>query len=125
MPVRLIAAPIEVEFDEPPLLQKKPGCPDAFLWDGERYQIVEKIAEWHDYRRRGRMARNMSPAHAAVATRRGSWGVGRDYYRIRTDSDRIFDIYYDRAPQDAGNRTGSWFLFREWDPESSYDPGGR
>jgi hypothetical protein len=125
MPVRFIAAPIEVEFDEPPLLRKKPGCPDAFLWDGERYKIVEKIAEWHDYRRRGRMARNMSPAHAAVAARRGSWGVGRDYYRIRTDSDRIFDIYFDRAPQDAGDRMGSWFLFREWDPESSHDSSGR
>jgi hypothetical protein len=113
LPVRFIGEPVEVEFDEPPLLQKKPGCPDAFLWHGESYPIVEKLAEWHDYRRRGRMARNMTPGHAAVASQRGSWGVGRDYFRVRTASGRIFDIYYDRAPHDAGDRSGSWFLFRE------------
>jgi hypothetical protein len=113
LPFRFIGEPITVEFDEPPLLQKKPGCPAAFLWDGERYPIVEKLAEWHDYRRRGRMARNMSPAHAAIASQRGSWGVGRDYYRVRTASSRVFDMYYDRAPQDAGDRMGRWFLFRE------------
>jgi hypothetical protein len=112
-PVRFVGVSIEIEFDAPPLLQKKPGCPDAFVWQGERYRIVEKLGEWHDYRRRGRMARNMSPDHAAVASRRGSWGVGRDYYRVRTAGGRLFDIYYDRAPQDAGDRVGSWFLFRE------------
>jgi hypothetical protein len=113
LPARFIGVPIQAEFDEPPLLQKKPGCPDAFVWDGVRYRILEKTAEWHDYRRRGRMARNMSPAHATVASGRGSWGVGRDYFRVKTDSGRVFDIYYDRAPQDAANRAGGWFLFRE------------
>lgn len=113
LPFRFIGEPITVEFDEPPLLQKKPGCPNAFFWDGERYPIVEKLAEWHDYRRRGRMARNMSPAHAAIASQRGSWGVGRDYFRVRAACGRVFDLYYDRAPQDAGDRMGSWFLFRE------------
>jgi hypothetical protein len=59
------------------------------------------------------MTSNMRPEHAAVAERRGSWGVGRDYYRVLTDSGRIFDIYYDRAPKDAGRRKGAWFLYRE------------
>jgi hypothetical protein len=71
------------------------------------------MSEWHDYQRRGRMARNMKPAHATIAERRGSWGVGQDYYRIKTDRDRIFDIYYDRAPKDANRRKGHWFVYRE------------
>jgi hypothetical protein len=59
------------------------------------------------------MAQNMQPAHAAAAERRGSWGVGRDYYRVRTAGGRLFDIYFDRAPKDAGHRKGAWFLYRE------------
>lgn len=112
-PLRFIDEPIEVHFDRPPVLEKKPGCPDAFVWDGESYRIVEMLAEWHDYSRKGRMATNMRPDHAAAAERRGSWGVGRDYYRVRTDSGRIFDLYYDRAPKNARNRKGAWVLFRE------------
>ena len=115
-PLRFIQEPIEVSFDHPPALEKKPGCPNRFSWGEARFEIVEMLAEWHDYRRRGRMGRNMSPEHAATAARRGSWGVGLDYYRVRTDSGRIFDLYYDRAPVDAGRRKGAWFLERELTP---------
>ncbi|HBY95886.1 MAG TPA: hypothetical protein DEP84_18350, partial [Chloroflexi bacterium] len=64
-PLRFIDEPVEVHFDRPPVLEKKPGCPDEFVWDGERYRIVEMLSEWHDYGRRGRMATNMRPDHAA------------------------------------------------------------
>ncbi len=71
------------------------------------------LSEWHDYRRRGNMARNMRPSHAALASQRGSWGVGQDYYRVRTSEGRIFDIYYDRAPKGSDERKGGWFVYRE------------
>jgi hypothetical protein len=61
-------------------------------------------------RRRGRMSNNMRPAHASRASRLGSWGVGRFYFRVKVDDGRIFEIYYDRAPADADNRKGAWFL---------------
>lgn len=110
---RFIAEPIEAVFDRPPVLEKKPNCPNAFIWRGETYRIVEKLREWHDYARRGRMARNMQPQHAAVAAGRGSWGVGRDYFRVRVESGQAFDIYYDRAPKGPDARKGAWFLYRE------------
>ncbi len=112
-PLRFISEPIEAHFDRPPALEKRPGCPDAFTWRKERYPVVEKLAEWHDYRRRGNMAVNMRPQHAARASRRGSWGVGRDYFRVRVADGRIFELYYDRAPEDVDHRKGGWFLFRE------------
>ena len=112
-PLRFIGEPIQVEFDQPPALEKRPGCPDQFAWRGETYRIAELLSEWHDYARRGRMARNMRPTHAAAAARRGSWGVGRDYYRVRTDSGQVFDLYYDRAPRSVDDRKGSWVLYRE------------
>jgi len=116
-PLHFINEPIEVGFDRPPALEKKPGCPNRFTWRGATYQIVELLSEWHDYRRKGRMARNMQPAHAEVASSRGSWGVGQDYYRVRTSTAQVFDIYYDRAPLDVDRRKGSWFLYRELNPQ--------
>jgi hypothetical protein len=110
---RFIDEPIEAHFDQPPMLEKKPGCPVAFTWRGETYRIVQMVREWHDYARRGRMARNMMPQHAAVASGRGSWGVGRDYFRVRVESGQVFDIYYDRAPKGSAARKGAWFLYRE------------
>ena len=112
-PVQFIGEPIQARFDRPPALEKKPGCPDGFVWCGEAYPIVEILSEWHDYSRRGRMAHNMQPQHAAVASRRGSWGVGRDYFRVRTGTGRTFDLYYDRSPTAGGGRKGAWFLYRE------------
>jgi hypothetical protein len=129
-PLRFIGDAVEVEFNTPPLFTKKPGCPDRFIWRSAEYQIVEKVGEWKDFVRRGRMARNMSTEHAAAAASRGSWGVGRFYFRVVTDQGRVFDLYYDRSPKDASDRSGSWFLDRELieaDPHSKIgglDAGG-
>ncbi len=112
-PLRFIASQIEVEFDVPPSLEKKPGCPDRFVWKKEMYQVTEKIGEWQETSRRGSMAHNMRAEHAAMAEVRGSWGVGRHYFRVRTLSKQVFDLYYDRAPKNADNRKGAWFLYRE------------
>lgn len=112
-PLRFIDEPIDVQFDEPPLLEKKPGCPDRFVWRDKTYEIIALLSEWHDYGRRGRMARNMTPEHTETALQRGSWGVGRFYFRVRTDTRQVFDIYYDRAPQSIEDHKGSWFLYRE------------
>lgn len=113
IPIHFIGEPVEALFDQAPALEKKPGLPQGFRWQGQTYLIAELLSEWHDYRRRGRMARNMQPQHADHATLRGSWGVGQDYYRVRTTGGQIFDLYYDRAPQDASRRKGGWFLDKE------------
>lgn len=117
-PIRFIGEEIEVEHDRPPLLEKQPGCPDRFAWRGETRRVAEKLAEWQDFSRRGRMARNMRPAHQATAERRGSWGVGRFFFRVRVAGGRIFDLYYDRAPKSAAARKGAWFIYQELQDEA-------
>ena len=112
-PVRFINEPIEPYFNIPPTLEKKSGCPDRFIWRNEEYVVEDLISEWHDYQRRGRMQQNMKATNRATASRKGSWGVGQDYYRIKTLGDRIFDIYYDRSPKGSDNRKGEWFVYRE------------
>lgn len=112
-PMRFIDEPIVALFDSPPLYEKSPTCPDGFVWNGETFRISELLAEWKDFRRRGRMSNNMIPVHSSRAERIGSWGVGRFFFRVRTGEGRIFDIYFDRAPVDAGDRKGRWVLFGE------------
>ena len=105
--------PITVTFDRELILEKTPFCPGTFTWRGDTYKIVEMLSTWVDNRRRGRMARNMQPQHAAVAANRGSWGVGRYYFRVRVEGGRVFELYYDRAPKDADARKGTWILYGE------------
>lgn len=113
LPLSFIDEPIEVYYRQQPALEKSPTCPDAFTWREQVYPIEEMLETWVDYTRRGRMARNMMPAHAATASRRGSWGVGRFHFRVRVVGGRIFQLYYDRAPESAGDRKGHWFLLGE------------
>jgi len=121
--------PIEPIFDTPPAREKTPDCPNGFVWEEKTYRVIEMLSAWSDFTRRGKMARNMRPAHAAVASGRGSLNVGRFYFRVRvmlssssiafplgtaeqTES-QIFDIYYDRAMKNVDERKGQWFVYRE------------
>lgn len=112
-PLQFINEHIEVQHPVTPLLEKKPGAPATFFWRGETYTIVEIINEWHDYTRRGRMNRNMTSEHSRRASQRGSWGVGRDYFRVRTQDGKFFDLCFDRSPKNVDDRQGNWFLEKE------------
>jgi hypothetical protein len=112
-PLKFIGEEIEVVFDKPPLLEKTPSCPDGFVWGGGIYRVTEILNEWRDFSRRGKMGKTIKPARLARAVVKGSWGVGRFYFRVRLEDGRIFDLYYDRAVKDVDHRKGSWFLYRQ------------
>jgi hypothetical protein len=112
-PLTFIGEKITPCFFESPAFSKRPPCPDGFYWRGDSYAITRSLEEWVDFTRRGRQARNMQPKHAAVATNRGSWGVGRYHFHVCVEGGRMFHIYYDRAPKDVDNRTGDWYLVSE------------
>jgi hypothetical protein len=107
--------PIAVTFESEPLLEKRPGLPAAFIWRENFYKITKLIKEWHDYTKRGKMEEFYSEnvyVPQMKSEKRGSWGVGRDYYRVLTDSGEIFDIYYDRKPV-GQKRKGEWILLKK------------
>ena len=110
---RFISELISVNFSVPPLYSKKPPCPDGFTWRDKDYKITECLSEWKDYSRTGRSAHNMQEKHTQTAKRHGSWGVGKYFFDVRTDSGRDFRIYFDRAPKDAFDREGHWILLSE------------
>ncbi len=112
-PIHFLDEPITVAWDSPPTFEKTPPCQQRFTWRGADYPILESLAEWSDFTRRGRAARNMRPEHAATAAGRGSLGVGRFFFRVRVQSGQIFDIYYDREIKSADDRKGHWVIYRE------------
>ena len=112
-PKSFISETIEVIFDQTPTFEKKPPCPDGFIWRDEGYRIVELLSEWSDFQRRGRYSRNMRPENIKKTLRRGSIGVGRFYFQVKTDRGGIFELYYDRVVKNSDERKGEWMLFRE------------
>ena len=112
-PIKFIGEEVEILFDKPPARSKQPGCPDGFIWQGETFRVAKLLNEWRDFSRRGRFTRNMQPHNQRKAVRRGSFGVGRFYFRVQVEGGRIFEIYYDRAPKNVDDKLGSWSLFRE------------
>ena len=116
-PIHFLDQPIEVLFDTPSVREKTPDCPNGFIWEEKTYRVLEMLASWSDFKRRGKMARNMRPEHAAVAANRGSLNVGRFYFRVKVDTNQIFDIYYDRAMKSVDDRKGQWFVYRELEEE--------
>ena len=125
-PIHFYDDPIEVLFDEPPIREKAPHCPNGFIWRGQTYRVAASLSEWADFTRRGRAAKNMRPEHAAVAAGRSSLNVGRYYFLVRAllsssstagqqnaGQTQIFDLYYDRAMKNVDDRKGQWVLYRE------------
>ncbi len=116
IPTRFIDDEVEVEFERPPVLLKDPHAPDAIRWRNQRLKIEAVLSRWFDFGRKGRKAKNMKPGHLEMARQRGSWGVGRFFFRVQVSDGRVFDLYYDRAPKDADDRLGRWVLWRELEP---------
>jgi hypothetical protein len=119
-PIHFLDEHIDVIFNVPPIHEKSPHCPNGFVWNDQTYQVIESLSEWSDFSRTGRMAKNMRPEHAEVASTRGSLNVGRFYFRVKTMSSsataaqaQIFDIYYDRAMKSVDKRKGEWFVYQE------------
>jgi len=119
IPIHFYDEPIEVLFNEPPIREKAPHCPNGFIWNDKTYRIITAaLSEWTDFTRRGKMTKNMRPAHAATASTRGSLNVGRYYFRVQVQTQQVFDIYYDRAMKNVDDRKGQWFIYRELEKEN-------
>ena len=113
VPIAFIDEEIEALFDQPPLHSKKPDPPDGIHWRGEDHRVRKLISSWVDHGRKGRMAKNMKPHNLRRAAKHGSWGVGKFYFRLMVQGGRVFDLYYDRAAEAAGDRAGKWIIWRE------------
>lgn len=110
-----IGEEIEPVFAQEPELEKKAGAPTGFKWRGQDHSIRRVVKEWHEYdqsRPGGGWDAGRPPFGQRNVMKRGSWGFGKDFYRVLLEDGRLVDIYYDRRPK-GKNRKGRWVLFRE------------
>ncbi|MBI5869022.1 MAG: hypothetical protein HZB43_12180 [candidate division Zixibacteria bacterium] len=79
--------------------------PVSFVWKGTEYQVTEILLSWFDW--------GFPPG----ASQR-DWRTRRhrNYYRVRTNTGELFELYLDRATP-SGN--SEWFLYQRLDPEKS------
>ena len=73
--------------------------PQSFTWENRDYEVAEILLAWMDW------------GFPQGSTQR-DWRSRRhrNYYRVRTDSGQIFEIYHDRGPTGGG---GAWYLFQQ------------
>lgn len=81
---------IEVVRDE------KTKNPVSFVWRHRQYKIKEVIACWPDY----------SHSKSGAKTKRWWQRRHRNYYRVLTEEDEVFEIYFDR-----GAKEPEWILY--------------
>jgi len=81
---------IEVAQDE------KTKKPVSFIWRGAEYKVKEIIAFWPDF----------SYPKSGAKKKRWWQRKHRNYYRILTEQDEVFEIYFDR-----GSKKEIWILY--------------
>jgi hypothetical protein len=74
--------------------------PVSFHWNATEYRISEIWAEWQD------------AGFGSIPAGRGKWWQRRhrNYFRVVTDSNEVFEIYLDR-----GGKRPQWYLYRQVD----------
>ena len=78
------------------VLDQKTKSPVSFVWENKEYKIKEVIAYWPDY------------SYSKSGPKRKKWWQRRhrNYYRVLTDEDQVFEIYLDR-----GSKEEEWILY--------------
>ncbi len=99
--------------------RRDPPAPLSFTLQGQVFDVLEVLQEWWDYTNLSPAQRTYRPSYHRSSARRGSFGLGRHYFRVRT-SCGVFLIYYDRRPTPS-SRGGSWVVVSRAPPA---DPAG-
>lgn len=74
--------------------------PISFVWRGRKYEIKEVIAFWPDF------------SYPKSGAKRKRWWQRkhRNYYRVLTEEEEVFEIYFDR-----GSKKEAWILYTKLD----------
>ena len=81
----------------------EPAQPVAFDWQGTSYDVADILHQWFDW-------------GFGAGTPRRTWRTRRHrtYFRLRTTSDEVFEMYADRG---TGSQRPVWYLYQRLDPD--------
>ena len=78
--------------------------PAAFTLEGQRHSIVEIMASWADY-----------GFGSGSGTRPRWWQRHhRNYYRVLTSEEEVYEIYYDRGTKPTNPELKRWYVTRKF-----------
>jgi hypothetical protein len=82
------------------IIDKARRTPASFIRNKKEYIISEVIAVWHDW------------GFSEGAPKGRNWRLRhhRNYYRVQTTEDEVFEIYLDRKSK---KEEGEWFLYQK------------
>ena len=80
--------------------------PVAFVLEGQEHAIQEVLAAWPDH------------GFGSSPPIRKRWWLHhhRNYYRVRTATGEVFEIYYDRGVSLKASKYKKWYASRQLDP---------
>ena len=78
------------------VLDQKTKIPVSFVWKNKESKIKDIIACWPDY----------SDSKSGAKRKRWWQRRHRNYYRVLTDEDQVFEIYFDR-----GSKEEEWIMY--------------
>jgi len=79
------------------------SVPVSFRLGSREYEISQILDAWHDY------------GFGRSPLRHRKWWQRRhrNYYRVKTTQDDVFEIYYDRGTSLRHPEYKKWFLYRQ------------
>jgi len=79
------------------------SVPISFRLGNREYEISQILDAWHDY------------GFGRSPLRHRKWWQRhhRNYYRVKTTQDEVFEIYYDRGTSLRHPEYKKWFLYRQ------------
>lgn len=81
------------------VIDRSKRVPASFTWNKKEYKIEEVIAVWQDW----------GFPKGSPKTRTWRLRHHRNYYRVQTEGDEVFEIYLDRKTK---KEEGEWYLYQ-------------
>lgn len=97
-----IGATVEVEMAGEGVL-----LPTLIHWEGREYRVAEVLTRWFDF------------GFGPEARPNPRWWQRRhrNYYRVRTEDDHVFELYFDRGVNRKHPERRKWVLFKSIGPK--------
>ena len=89
--------PVPGTFNTSAMAKGEPGLPSRFVWRKTEYTVTSVLGKWKE----------TTPCKSGSKEKY----VRKHWYRVRTASGEIMNIYFERKPLPKGQRKTRWWLY--------------
>ncbi len=89
--------PVEGTFDTAAMTRGEPGLPKKFTWRDKEYEVAEILEVWKE----------TGPCKSGSEEQY----LRKHWYKIRTTTDEIMTLYFERQARSKGQSKARWWLY--------------